>query len=714
MSVTFDWYVYLNLSGTAWTDVSADVLTSPIIHGDYGIKGAGPIDRVASGGRASFVLDNSEKNSASTVGYYSPGHASCRVGFDTGINVKIVIGYGSGRTKVRFYGKIAPNGIDVLPGTYGKRTVNVTAYDYMEDCNVHEITLPELQVDKTIDEAVPFLTAMLPREPKKTSYASGAGTFPYVFDLVRTGGKVTTELQRLAMSEIGYAFPRYEYHLDGECLVIQSRNTRGAVVGYEQVPSGSHGTIYDHGGSAILDHNGESILDSLVTDAVFTNSQTDMDVTRGDNLYNKIKVITYPRQVVAGTILWAQDKEISLAGGGTFLIRGTYRDPNGAATKCGGMNVVTPVGTTDYTMYSATGGGGSAMTEALSIESGTAGSYDFEYLIKNNSAAKGYINLFQVRGDGIYTYNQSESVRTDSASEGIHGTRVLNYDMKYEEDATLPYPYAGVMLNRHKDPLTQIKTVKYCANSSDQLMEYFMAIEPGAKIKLTETVSGQDTDYFVQGISWDIIGGKKLDVTYYVKRVDIETSSYQFHSGTVDCWDTWIRGPSNITTNYGTDTTMLCGTTTGEKRKALIKFDFSSIGTAAVISSSKMYLYDAGSYGGTANVYRLTQNWEENQATGTIYSTGNAWGGTIATGTADFNSNVLCSKTIPDAEVPGWIEFDLNTSYVKEMIDGSMQNYGFVIDSTNNPNSSIYLLSFYSSEYSDSTKRPYMIINYLL
>lgn len=705
MSVSFTWQVYLELSAGTWTDVSSDVLTSPLIHGDYGIKGAGPTDRVASGGRASFVLNNSEKNSASTVGYYSPGHASCRAGFDTGINVKIVIGYGSGRTKVRFYGKIAPNGIDVLPGTYGKRTVNVTAYDYMEDCNVHEITLPALQVNKTIDEAVPFLTAMLPREPKKTSYASGAGTFPYVFDLVRTGGKVTTELQRLAMSEIGYAFPRYEYHLDGECLVIQSRNTRGAVVGYEQVPSGSHGTIYDHGGSAILDHGGSAILDSLLTDAEFDNSQTDMDVTRGDYLYNKIKVITYPRQVVAGTILWAQDKEISLAGGGTFLIRGTYRDPNGAATKCGGMNVVTPVGTTDYTMYSATGGGGSAMTEALSIESGTAGSYDFEYLIKNNSAAKGYINLFQVRGDGIYTYNQSESVRTDTTSEGIYGTRVLNYDMKYEEDATLPYPYAGVMLNRHKDPLTQIKTVKYCANTSDQLMEYFMAIEPGAKIKLTETVSGQDNDYFVQGVSWDIIGGKKLDATYYVKRVDIETSSYQFNSGTVDCRDTYIESAGGGTANYGTADYL---SNFNIEKCSLIKFDLSAIPiTASVLTASLcLYAYDVDNVGNhETNIYRLKRAWVENEANWNVYSGTNTWQTAGANGTADIDSNAIATHTI----LNGWNQIPLNEAYIQEFISGTMDNNGFKLTNGNYDMS----LKLRSSEYSLTSLRPYIVVNYL-
>ena len=273
----------------------------------------------------------------------------------------------------------------------------------MEDCNVHEITLPALMSDTTIDAAVPQLTAMLPRGPVGTSYAAGVGTFPYVFDMTRTGGRVSQEFQRLAMSEIGYIFPRYDYNQDGETLVIQSRNTRGQVVGYEQVGNVTHGTILDSGGSAILDSGTSRFWITRLTDATFSNVQSDMDVTRGDYLYNRVDVITYPRRVVAGTTLWTLDKEFSIAAGGTFLLRFTYVDPTGGTAKCGGVNVVQPVGTTDFTCFSGTNGAGSSMTSALSFDYCLTGAYDTNVMLHNNAAVKMYVHTFKERGDAILT-----------------------------------------------------------------------------------------------------------------------------------------------------------------------------------------------------------------------------------------------------------------------------------------------------------------------
>jgi hypothetical protein len=585
----------------------------------------------------------------------------------------------------------------------------------MEDCNVHDITLPALQQNYTIDQAVPLLTAMLPRQPAGTQYAAGVGTFPYVFDLVRTGGKVTTELQRLTTSEIGYAYPKYDYDTAGEVLVIDSRNTRGQVVGYRQVPGTATGTITDYQDVAVTDSSGSALLDNTMTDAIFTNQQTDMDVTRGDYLYNRVDVITYPRNVVAGTTLWTLDKEFSIPASGTFLLRFTYKDPTGGTAKCGGVNVVQPVGTTDYTCFSGANGAGSSMTSALSFDYCLTGSYDTNILLRNNAAVKMYIHTFKERGDAILTYNQSESVQSDATSITTYGTRNLNYDMKYEGDPTLPAPYAGVMLNRHKNPLTQIKTVKYCANTSDQLAEYFMAIEPGDKIKLVETVSGQDNDYFVNGVSWDISGGKKLDCTYYVKRSDMEITGYQYFSQPgAEGNDTYLNSAAP-TTNFGNITNLFtagtCSVQGTSLYNTLIKFDLSSIPTNANILSAYLYLYHyVGIPRGTVNIYRIKRNWVETEATWNVYSTGNSWGSSGGTAATDISSSYVYSGTI-SGDI-GWKTFSLDSSLVTEMLSSY---YGFLINISNYaPASSSNQLVPYSSDYTDSTKRPYLVINYLL
>ena len=50
-------------SAGAWTDVTTDVLTDPALRASYGIRGAGPTDRVASTGVLNFALDNGQTNS---------------------------------------------------------------------------------------------------------------------------------------------------------------------------------------------------------------------------------------------------------------------------------------------------------------------------------------------------------------------------------------------------------------------------------------------------------------------------------------------------------------------------------------------------------------------------------------------------------------------------------------------------------------------------
>ncbi len=69
--------------GIGWTE-NKDVLAIPAPVWEYGIKGTGPSDLVASTGMANFVLDNHD-------GKYSPLHGSAIVGFEEGMPVKIVV-----------------------------------------------------------------------------------------------------------------------------------------------------------------------------------------------------------------------------------------------------------------------------------------------------------------------------------------------------------------------------------------------------------------------------------------------------------------------------------------------------------------------------------------------------------------------------------------------------------------------------------------------
>lgn len=93
MTVTPQYLLQMQLSGSsgAWTDVWGDVRLDSQFRGQYGIRGAGPLDRVAGVGTLTFALNNAPDNTAGSLGYYSPGHANARTGFEIGINVRFAV-----------------------------------------------------------------------------------------------------------------------------------------------------------------------------------------------------------------------------------------------------------------------------------------------------------------------------------------------------------------------------------------------------------------------------------------------------------------------------------------------------------------------------------------------------------------------------------------------------------------------------------------------
>src|SRR4051812_44975188 len=104
------------LNGVTWTEITDDVARGSVRH-FHGIDGNGPLDLVAGSGEMQFDLQNFAKGSR-PAGYYSPGHASVRVGWNYGVQVRAVYNSGSGDV-VRWIGKVAEIDPDADP--HGQR-----------------------------------------------------------------------------------------------------------------------------------------------------------------------------------------------------------------------------------------------------------------------------------------------------------------------------------------------------------------------------------------------------------------------------------------------------------------------------------------------------------------------------------------------------------------------------------------------------------------
>src|SRR3989304_4711198 len=130
MAITYALEMKLAGAAGAGTAVTADLRLNPNAVFAYGIGGNSPTGRMASTGSFTFGMDNSEGNSAGLVGYYSPGHANVRSGFELGIKVRLSLTR-AGTTYYKFVGRLV--GITPVPGAKGPRITLCSAVDWMDE-----------------------------------------------------------------------------------------------------------------------------------------------------------------------------------------------------------------------------------------------------------------------------------------------------------------------------------------------------------------------------------------------------------------------------------------------------------------------------------------------------------------------------------------------------------------------------------------------------
>ncbi len=522
MSVTPSIAYQMQFSGTAgpWTDITDDVISTLGVSASYGILANGPLDRIAQAGQISFSLDNSEKNSAGTAGYYSPDGPHVRSGFQTGIPFRVRVTY-NGETYTKFYGRIVPEGIQVECGQYGTRRTHVTVCDYMEQTAIHEMYLPDFTTSKKINEIVPLITANMPIAPKSTDYHTGQDTFNTVFDTVRSKTTAMSEMTKVALSELGYIYNKFDPTND-ECLTVEGRYTRNDATALKQLPVGVAGyeyLLWDTGGYILAGAGEKIIVDNVAgsIDADFDNTFVEMQTSNGKYIYNKIRAVAYPRKTdTSATVLATLQKPIQVGGSATvsdvFL---RYRDPQGGVQNVSGRSMETPAGTVDYTFNSAENGSGTDYTANLTVTAdyGTEGvNYTFA-----NSGPAGYVTKLQARGLGVYIYDPVELIDEDTTSEATHGTRSLDLDMKYQDNPLTAASFAAVLKVQYKDPRTIVYKVTFYANRDEKHMVAFLVCEPGSKIHLTEPIAGIDHDYFINGVEYDILPNGVIRYSWYVK-----------------------------------------------------------------------------------------------------------------------------------------------------------------------------------------------------
>lgn len=180
--------------------------------------------------------------------------------------------------------------------------------------------------------------------------------------------------------------------------------------------------------------------------------------------------------------------------------------------------------------------------------------------------------------------------------------------------------------------------------------------------------------------------------------------------------DTFIQDTA-ANTNWGANAEIKVGEfypAASDIQRTLIKFDLSSIPAGATITSAILTLTVSANAAANARDYkmfRVLRNWVELQATWNIFSTGNNWGTAGCSNTAtDYDptahatTNFAATITLNTEKT-----FSINTTEFKKMVDGTYQNYGWLIKADSEANDAH---AFHSSSATTASYRPKLVVEY--
>jgi len=541
---------YLN---GGWVDLNAYRLQAAGITGSMGIRGSNPIDRVASTGQLTLVLHNVNN-------LFTPGHANCMSGFQSGMKFRLRLTY-EGRTRTRFYGVVPPNGIEI--GTTQFMTVTqVKVLDYMEQMAIHQLDLPTYATNKRLEQVVALILANMPIQPLSVSYGTGRSTFKSVFDTLRDKTRAMQEVSKATLSELGYVYLKQTADCD-EVLTVENRGFRSgkalATVNVRTVAEPDM-RVTEAGDTRITEAGDvrETQAEFTTVDAVFNNNYREIEVKHAESYYNQVDSKAYPRKVdTSDVVLFALERPLEIGANQTVTMKGRFRDPNQEAQTVAALSTVTPVPGTDYIFNTEEDESGSNITSDLEVTA-VYGANGVDYTLENTGAITGYVTQLQARGKGVYIYRPVEILREDEALVANDGARTLNLDLPYQDDPLQTTDIAVALLDRYKAKHTAIQSVTFVANRrdtsivnvgigiadtyhTDYLINAFMDLNVGDKVKVVAPSVGIEQDCFIQSIDFTITSG------------DIVTYTYGLQDAMDETYDVWILGDST----YG-----VLGTTT--------------------------------------------------------------------------------------------------------------------------------------------------------
>lgn len=430
--------------GYAWTNISSDIPGG--VKAKWGIDGSGPKDRMADPGTMQFDLDNSARCSGGLVGYYSPGHVNCRDGWDIGTQVRLVLAHPVHGERVKWLGTVQSC---PLKGGIKAPSVSVTCVDWLEEAAKTKPDGVAVLENTQSDAVFSALVAVVPKQPAATLIIAGSDNYPYALDTLQDeNSNVLAEIHKVALSEFGLVY------VQAGTLVFEGRRRRS-------------------GASSIRC----ALTERTILDATITQDR--------DDIYNRIQAQVHPRRVDddSSTILFNLGNRPAIKRQSSITFDAPYRDPNQQAQRVAGIDMVTPVATTDYTFNTWENGGGLDKTSQLTVAV-TFGGNAARVTVTNSGPRDGYLTKFQLRGCGVYDFEPVLVQMKDDAAIAVYGETSILFDMPHQSDTAIAYDTASFISLLWGQPGVRVKDVTIVA-WDDEMAQHILDREISDRISIT-------------------------------------------------------------------------------------------------------------------------------------------------------------------------------------------------------------------------------------
>ena|SRR3990167_3929200 len=126
--------------------------------------------------------------------------------------------------------------------------------------------------------------------------------------------------------------------------------------------------------------------------------------------------------------------------------------------------------------------------------------------LENTGSQNAFVSSLQARANGIYDYSNVSTIHENLTSTACFGRNDLELDLPYESRESTGSTLGDYFLGHLDDPLQRVEEISFVGNVSDALMKAGLQTEPGDLVTITETITGLNNEFYVNGCGLQIEG----------------------------------------------------------------------------------------------------------------------------------------------------------------------------------------------------------------